>query len=495
MAKLIDDETGSKHLDRYELVAELAAGGMATVFLARLRGLGGFQRFVAIKRLHPHLQHEQEFVQMFLDEARLAAGIHHPNVVPILEVGATPAGYYLVMEYIEGDTLARLLARAASVPDAPLPARVAVRVVLDTLAGLHAAHELRDDFGRNLQIVHRDVSPQNVIVGVDGIARITDFGVARAASRLTSTRAGQMKGKLAYMPPEQARGEEIDRRADVFSAGIVLWETLCMRRLFKGETDAETLNRVVVAPIPRLRDHAPQLPQELDDILARALEREREARFASCVDFADAIERAAGAHGLLATAREVAAYVQSTMGQEIAAQRDKVRAWLARSEPSQAWPGLALDQPAGAPATSVSAAAMAIPTVPPPHRQALQATALGRTARGAASRWAVWAVVAAVLAILGAGSAGVVAWLRRSPDPAVVPAASSPPAEPADATAAAASSSAAPEPAPRPADAAAPSAASPAPAPPKGRGGGSTPPRSTPGKGAEPDDMTSNPYR
>ena len=178
---------------------------MATVFLGRILGVGGFQRFVAIKRLHPHLASEQEFVEMFLDEARLAASIHHPNVVPILEVGTSDRGYYLVMEYIEGDTLARLLARAATSRER-IPVPIVIRIVLDTLAGLHAAHELKDDNGQLLELVHRDVSPQNILVGVDGIARITDFGVARAATRLSSTRAGQLKGKLAYMAPEQARG-------------------------------------------------------------------------------------------------------------------------------------------------------------------------------------------------------------------------------------------------------------------------------------------------
>jgi len=241
-AKLIEiGPEGRQRIDRYELVAEIASGGMATVFLSRLSGVGGFQRFVAIKRLHPHLAGEKEFVEMFLDEARLAAGIHHPNVVPILEVGASPRGYYLVMEYIEGDTLARLLARATTSGNR-LPIAIGLRVILDMLAGLHAAHELHDEKGEPVELVHRDVSPQNVLVGVDGISRITDFGVARASSRLTATRVGQLKGKIAYMAPEQAMGvPDVDRRADVFSAGIVLWEVLAARRLFKADNEAATL--------------------------------------------------------------------------------------------------------------------------------------------------------------------------------------------------------------------------------------------------------------
>jgi serine/threonine protein kinase len=244
-ARLIDvDHEGRQLVDRYELVAEIASGGMATVFLARLSGVGGFQRMVAIKRLHPHLAGDQEFVDMFLDEARLAAGIHHPNVVSILEVGASPRGYYLVMEYIEGDTLARLLARAAT-SSQRVPEPIVIRVVLDMLAGLHAAHELKDEAGQPTSLVHRDVSPQNLLVGVDGVCRITDFGVARAATRLAGTRVGQLKGKIAYMAPEQALGQtDLDRRADVFAAGIVLWEVLAGRRLFKSENEAATLSRV-----------------------------------------------------------------------------------------------------------------------------------------------------------------------------------------------------------------------------------------------------------
>src|SRR4051794_18471218 len=246
---------------------------MATVFLGRILGAGGFQRFVAIKRLHPHLASEQEFVEMFLDEARIAASIHHPNVVPILEVGTSDRGYYLVMEYIEGDTLARLLARATTSRER-IPVPIVIRIILDTLAGLHAAHELKDDNDELLQLVHRDVSPQNILVGINGTALITDFGVARAATRLSSTRSGQLKGKLAYMAPEQARGGNLDRRADLFAVGTVLWEVLADKRLFKGEGEADTLNRVLFEPIPSLREVAPHVSPQLEAVTMRALDRD-----------------------------------------------------------------------------------------------------------------------------------------------------------------------------------------------------------------------------
>jgi serine/threonine protein kinase len=335
--KLINvDYDGPQKIDRYDLVAEIASGGMATVYLGSLSGVGGFRRFVAIKRLHPHLAKEQEFVEMFLDEARLAAGIHHPHVVPILEVGASERGYYLVMEYIEGDTLARLLARAAT-SGSRLPSRIGTRIVVEMLSGLHAAHELRDEHGEPTELVHRDVSPQNILVGIDGGTRITDFGVARAASRLSATRAGQLKGKIAYMAPEQAVGDpSVDRRADVFSAGIVLWEVLAARRLFKAENEAATLARVISETIPHVREVNPDVEPEVAAIVMTALERDREERYATCQEFADALEKVALAKGQIASSREVATYVGQVIGQDIAQQREAVRAWLARSEPSQA---------------------------------------------------------------------------------------------------------------------------------------------------------------
>jgi len=353
-AKLFDPAVGRQRVERYELLGEIASGGMATVYLARLTGMGGFQRFVAMKRLHPHLASEREFVEMFLDEARIAARIHHPNVVPILEVGASQVGYYLVMEYIEGDTLARLLARAASTGN-KVPVSIALRIAIDMLSGLHAAHELRDDQNQPVNLVHRDVSPQNVLVGQDGIARITDFGVARAASRLNATRAGQLKGKIAYMAPEQAAGaEQLDRRADVFSAGVVIWESLAQKRLFKAENEAATLSRVIAEPVPLLSQVVPQVSSEVSAVVMRALDRDPDKRFPTCAAFADALEAAAALKDKVATPRELAGYVNEVMGAEIAQQREAVRAWLAHGEPT------APELVSGA-MSSVSAAAMSVP--------------------------------------------------------------------------------------------------------------------------------------
>ncbi len=330
--KFLDPHDERNRLDRYELICEIASGGMATVFLARLAGVGGFQRFFAIKRLHPHLADDEELVQMFLDEARLAASIHDPHVVPILEVGTSKSGYYLVMDYVEGCTLERLFVRARAV-GTPVPQAVALRVVLDVLAGLHAAHELADAEGKRLNLVHRDCTPQNILLGADGSSRITDFGIASAAARLSSTQAKVVKGTLAYLSPEQARAEPIDARCDLFAVGVVLWELLAGRRLFRAETEGKTLARLLLEPIPRLRDVAPSVPAALEAVAARALEREQDARFQTAIEMSEAIEdavrQAAGSlDNAVASPRDLSRYVVSLFGADLAKNRNGVREWL-----------------------------------------------------------------------------------------------------------------------------------------------------------------------
>ncbi|MGC4066327.1 MAG: serine/threonine-protein kinase [Polyangiaceae bacterium] len=295
-----------------------------------MKGLGGFQRLCAIKCLLPHLAKQHDFVDMFLDEARLAAAIRHPNVVSILEVGARSEGHFIVMEYVEGDTLAGLLERALAY-HVVLPPNIVLRIGLDMLAGLHAAHELLDERGRPLNLVHRDVSPQNVLIGIDGIAKITDFGIARATSRLTFTREGQLKGKLAYMAPEYIQGDhEIDRRADVFSSGIVLWEALAMTRLFKSETDAATLARILTANPPNLHEVVKRIPEKLGRVVMRALERDKAARFSTCAEFAEALEGAATGSVRPASPGELARYVNGLLGDAVKQQRTEVRSCVAR---------------------------------------------------------------------------------------------------------------------------------------------------------------------
>jgi eukaryotic-like serine/threonine-protein kinase len=355
-------------IDRYELIAEIASGGMASVYLARLVGVGGFERFFAIKRLHPHLCNEEGFVSMFLDEARIVAGIRHQHVVPVLEVGASEHGYYLVMEYVEGETLGAFISRSID-GDEPMPPDVAIRILIDTLGGLHAAHEHVDPDGNLIGLVHRDVSPQNILVDVNGVARIADFGVAHATSRLSSTRAGQLKGKVAYMAPEQARGQTVTPRSDVFAAGIVLWEALCQSRLFLADNEAVTLNRLIFEPIPRIREVNPELPSAVEKVLARALERDPANRYATAADMADDLQVAARASRLLGAPSDVRTYVGNVIGVAMERRRASVRNHLAQMTSSQGPGGessSALDRPdigAVKPSdSSVSSAAMAVPT-------------------------------------------------------------------------------------------------------------------------------------
>src|SRR5579859_6889488 len=284
----------SERLGAYELLIELATGGMGTVHLARAADRRQGPPLVAIKRPHRHLQGDKNFLTMLVDEARLASSIEHPNVVKVRELGFDAGMPFIVMDYVEGASLAELR-RELSAIGRTLDARVAVRIVLDALAGLHAAHELKDDNGKPLHIVHRDVSPHNVLIRCDGRSHITDFGIAKAEDRIQTTRTHEVKGKLAYLAPER-----IDKRrlctiqSDVFSMAVVFWECFAGRRLFRGEEPVDVLQEVISAPIPTLRQIGAQIPAPLDDVIARALSRDLDTRYASAWEFVQAIERAAG---------------------------------------------------------------------------------------------------------------------------------------------------------------------------------------------------------
>ena len=274
---------------RYAIHAEIASGGMASVHLARLVGPAGFARTLAVKRAHPHLVRDSEFALMFLDEARLASRIRHPNVVPTVDVLQTGADLLLVMEYVHGESLWNL-ARTARQRGERIPLGVAASIVIDALHGLHAAHEARDERGEPLNLVHRDVSPHNILVGVDGVTRLVDFGIAKAAGRLHSTRDSSVKGKFAYMAPEQARGEPVSRLSDTYAAAIVFWELLTGERLFAGKTEAETIHKCLVARVRRPSLLAPELGPDLDAILEKGLSRDPGARYATAREMALDIE-------------------------------------------------------------------------------------------------------------------------------------------------------------------------------------------------------------
>jgi len=262
---------------------------MATIHLGRQTGVLGVGRVVAIKRLQESLARDEHFRAMFLDEARIASGIDHPNVVRTLDVISTDSELMIVMELVRGDALSRLLAacRDANVT-VPLP--IASAIVASALDGLHAAHEATDEAGRPLEIVHRDVSPHNILVGADGIARIADFGIARALGRSVVTRTGEIKGKLSYMPPEQMRSDEVDRRADVYAVAVILWETLTGTRLYAG-ADPTVLFSVLEETPPPPSSLRGDLPPEMDALVMRGLAKDPQDRFASALEMAKALEQ------------------------------------------------------------------------------------------------------------------------------------------------------------------------------------------------------------
>ena len=277
---------------------------MATVHYGRLHGPVGFSRTVAVKRLHPQFARDREFVAMFIDEARLAARIRHPNVVQTLDIVATEGELFLVMDYVQGESLSRLLRASRSI--GPVPVRIASSVICGALHGLHAAHEATDEQGHALGLVHRDMSPQNVLVGVDGIARVLDFGVAVAAGRAQTTGKGKIKGKFGYMAPEQIEGHAT-RQSDIFATGVVLWEVLTGRRLFPGDDPRQVLSNILNGEIIPPRKLASRLPAGIDKIVMHSLERDPTSRYRTAREMALDLEACLG----LASPTQVGAWVES----------------------------------------------------------------------------------------------------------------------------------------------------------------------------------------
>jgi serine/threonine-protein kinase len=301
------DEPNGAFIGKYQMIAGLGHGGMADVFLAVVRGPVGFTKLQVIKRLRPNLAEENDFLSMFLDEARLAARLNHPNVVQTNEVGEASGQYFIAMEYLDGQPLNRILLRASK-PEG-LPLAIGLHILSDALAGLQHAHQLSDYDGTPLSVVHRDASPHNIFVTYDGGTKVVDFGIAKAASRSSETRDGVMKGKIAYMSPEQARCASVDCRADVFSVGIILWELVTGQRMWMGRSDMEILERLLAGTIPRARDVNPDVPAELDAICARALAVSRDDRYPTAAAFRDALRSYADDASLRVTAEDVGCYV------------------------------------------------------------------------------------------------------------------------------------------------------------------------------------------
>src|SRR5262245_23885212 len=271
------DQLLGKRLGKFEIVALLALGGTAEIYLARIGGEHGFEKYMVVKCLHDHLADDTEFVRMFLDEARLGAQLEHSNIVQTLELGQAQGRYFLVMEYLAGMSLAMIARKCKQrVPGGMLPVPIALGLITQACAGLHYAHERRAPDGSALNVVHRDISPQNLVVTFEGMLKLVDFGIAKAEMRETHTKSGTIKGKFAYMSPEQCLAQPVDRRTDIFALGTVLHELLTGRRLFKRDSTYETYQAIVNGKVPTPSSVNHELDPALDPVVMRALAYDRE---------------------------------------------------------------------------------------------------------------------------------------------------------------------------------------------------------------------------
>ncbi|HEY6176881.1 MAG TPA: serine/threonine-protein kinase, partial [Kofleriaceae bacterium] len=312
-------------LGRYTLLRSLGAGGMAELFLARADGIEGFAKLVALKRILPHKASNERFVRMLLNEARLVAGLDHPNIAQVHDIGLEHGEYFFAMEYVHGQDLAHILHRA---PLHKLHLENALHIAIGVCAGLHCAHIARDTTGRALDIVHRDVSPSNVLVSYQGAVKLVDFGVAKAATLVSETREGVIKGKYGYMSPEQCLGDALDRRSDVFAVGILLWEMTVGRRLYMFKGELASLQRIVYADAPRPSKYVPQYPEQLERIVMRALARDPRQRYDSAEQLQLDLEQFALGHRLAVSAVSMAIEMKALF-------RDHVEAWTAAERAGQ----------------------------------------------------------------------------------------------------------------------------------------------------------------
>jgi serine/threonine-protein kinase len=363
---------------------------MGTVHLGRLSGLEGFDRVVAIKRAHPEVARDRDLAAMFLDEARVAARIRHPNVAAALDLVDADGELWLVLEYVHGAALTTLL--RSSSRGRGVPVAVASAIGAGMLQGLHAAHETKDASGEPLCIVHRDVSPQNVIVGCDGVARIIDFGVAKAAGQQHHTTVGQIKGKLAYLAPERLHGIEPDRRIDVFAAAVVLWEMLTGLKLFDGTNEAEVLAQTLHPVIPSPREVNPEVPEALAAVVLRGLDPDPSLRFQTALQMVQALER----ETVLSSPNEVGQWVAET-ARETLAERTQL---LARIETTSAGPSRDAD-----PSSNKRLRDRLAAVVEPVHREAQATVIVSLSPRPKSylkNRPAIWRVaMAATLLTIG----------------------------------------------------------------------------------------------
>lgn len=282
-------EGAPKRIGKYRILRQIAQGGMAEIYLASATGIEGFEKLCVLKRILPLLAANQEFVQMFLDEARIAASLLHSNIAQVFDIGSDQGSYYFVMEFLRGKDLRHILQESFT-RQSVVPYEHVVTVVTGVCSGLHYAHEMRGKDGKPLSLVHRDISPQNIFVTHDGNVKLCDFGIAKSAAQLTETRVGTLKGKIRYMSPEQCSSEPLDRRSDVFALSIVLWELLTLRRLFSGKSDFDIFKAIVEEPIPAPSRFRTDVPEGLEQIVMKGLAQEREERFQSAQELQLALE-------------------------------------------------------------------------------------------------------------------------------------------------------------------------------------------------------------
>lgn len=332
--RLTAEDTAKIHrgrLGRYELFFRIGMGGMASVYLGRIGGEVDFERWVAIKQIHEHLAEEEAFRSMFLDEARVAAQMSHPNLVQVTDVGIEDGRPFIVMEYVRGETLAQILKRCHR-RGRRIPLTVAARIIACACEGLHHAHELRDADGTPKGLVHRDLSPHNVLISYEGGVKVADFGIAKAQGRSTHTRTGIVKGKPQYMSPEQATAKAVDRRSDVFSLGILLFEATLNRRLFKEDSEYRTFFRITKGDVPPPRSVERTYPVQLERVVMRALAVKPADRQQTARDLQIDIERALSAIGESVTSADIEAFMGTLFADRIRA-HENLLAW-ARSNPT-----------------------------------------------------------------------------------------------------------------------------------------------------------------
>jgi len=414
-------------LDRYELLCPIAQGGMASVWVARQVGKHGFEKLVAIKTILPEHAEDPQFRAMFLDEAHLASGIEHPNVTQILDLGEEHDVLYLVMEFVDGDSLSKLL-HTLRKKKVELPLGVSLRVLAETCGGLHAAHELRDKKGALLGVVHRDVSPQNVLVSTAGHAKLIDFGIAKARDRLSGeTTAGLLKGKIHYMAPEQALGKPIDRRADVWAIGAMLYHLVAGRPPIEAENQLGVLHRLASGEPP---DPLPRgTPPAVEELVGRALAFEPENRIATAGEMQVALEEAMARSGVVTTAADVSRFVREHRGDHAEKRRAAIEVALsAANERNRVQESLQLDRESTSDVSVPNAAGVAAPRSQPQRQSTtgVVATAIDPT-RATTGHLALRAV-----AIVGVAAAALVTFfmLRRPPEPEAAHPASPPPPAP-----------------------------------------------------------------